>query len=85
MGSTTHDRPMDPGSLLARARRDAGLTQRELARRAGTAVAVVGDVENGRYSPTVRQLRRLLAAAGYQLTAEIKPLGADIERRSSVR
>jgi uncharacterized protein len=57
----------DAGALLARVRREAGLTQTELARRAGTSQAMVARYETGAASPTVRTLARLLDAAGHSL------------------
>ena len=56
-----------PGTLLADARQRAGLTQRELAERAGTAQSVVARIENGRTSPTFETLERLVRAAGSSL------------------
>ncbi len=53
--------------LLVAARRQARLTQRELARRAGTAQSVVARIESGKTSPTIDTLQRLLAAAGCTL------------------
>ena len=53
----------------------AGLTQAELARRAGTTQAAVARVEGGRVSPTVRTLQRLLAATGHELTLAAPPTG----------
>jgi uncharacterized protein len=58
---------MDTPELLLDARRSAGLTQTELARRAGTSQAMVARYETGVASPTVRTLRRLLLAAGQDL------------------
>jgi len=57
----------DAGVLLATVRREAGLTQTELARRAKTSQAMVARYENGVASPTVRTLARLLRAAGHEL------------------
>lgn len=57
----------DAGALIARVRREARLTQTELARRAGTSQAMVARYENGAASPTVRTLARLLRAAGHEL------------------
>lgn len=57
---------IDPSTLLRRAREAAGLSQRELARRAGTAQSVVARIELGESSPTVRTLNRLLEAAGFR-------------------
>src|ERR1700732_2924750 len=61
---------MEPGGLLERVRVTAGLTQDELARRAGTSRTTLSAYENGRKSPTVATFARLLADAGYELAAE---------------
>jgi uncharacterized protein len=58
---------VDSSELLLEARRSAGLTQAELARRANTSQAMVARYETGVASPTVRTLRRLLRAAGRDL------------------
>jgi predicted nucleotidyltransferase/DNA-binding XRE family transcriptional regulator len=57
----------DAGGLIAQVRREAGLTQAELARRAETSQAMVARYETGAASPTVRTLARLLRAAGHEL------------------
>lgn len=59
--------------LIQEARTRAGLTQRELALRAGTAQSVVARVERGRGSPTLETLVRLLAATGFNLDVELVP------------
>jgi hypothetical protein len=58
-------------------RRRRGLTQADLARRAGTSQPVVSAYEHGRRDPTVGTLQRLLDAAGEQLriTADVAPGG----------
>lgn len=53
--------------LLREARTRAGLSQRALARRAGTSQAAVAAIESGRKAPTVPTLERLLNAADAQL------------------
>lgn len=52
------------GELLRLARRQAGLTQTELARRAGFQQSVVSAYESGRRQPTVPTLLRLIRATG---------------------
>jgi predicted transcriptional regulator len=59
--------------LLARARRGAGLTQRELARRARTSQSVVARIESGTVSPSFETLQRLVRSAGFELHATIQP------------
>jgi transcriptional regulator with XRE-family HTH domain len=61
---------MEPSGVLERARASAGLTQDELARRAGTSRTTLSAYENGRKSPMVATFARLLSEAGYELTAE---------------
>jgi transcriptional regulator with XRE-family HTH domain len=61
-------------AILREARLRAGLTQRALARRAGTAQSVVARIEQGRTDPSTATLARLLAAAGFELRAELTPI-----------
>lgn len=56
--------------LLERVRVSSGLTQEELARRAGTSRPTLSAYEHGRKSPTVATFARLLSGAGWDLTAE---------------
>jgi transcriptional regulator with XRE-family HTH domain len=56
------------GQLLTQARRRAGLSQEELARRAHTSRPTLSAYENGRKSPTLDTAARLLEAAGQELT-----------------
>jgi transcriptional regulator with XRE-family HTH domain len=60
---------MESGSLLADARRAAGLSQNELAERAGTSRPTLSSYEHGHRSPTLAPAARILAAAGFELTA----------------
>ncbi len=53
--------------LIRMARRRAGLTQAELARRAGTSQSAVSSYESGRRSPSVATLCRIVAAAGFEV------------------
>jgi len=57
--------------LLKAARDRAGLTQRELARRAGTSQAMVARIERGQQSPSVATLERLVRACGLDLSVDI--------------
>jgi len=61
---------MDVAATVRGARRAAGLTQAELATRAGTSQATLSAYETGRKQPSVETLSRLLAAAGSRLIAE---------------
>jgi transcriptional regulator with XRE-family HTH domain len=58
---------MDPAVLLRLARQRHGLTQAEMAARAGTSQPVISAYEHGRRDPTTRTLRRLVAATGARL------------------
>ena len=60
--------PTESARLVRQARRAAGLTQTELANRAGVAQSVVSAYEHGHREPGVASLNRLLRAAGYRLT-----------------
>ena len=59
------------GALLRDARERAGLSQRELARRAGTSQSVVSRIEAGKTDPGYETLRHLLASAGFLLRSEL--------------
>ncbi|OLB49766.1 MAG: hypothetical protein AUI08_07215 [Gemmatimonadetes bacterium 13_2_20CM_2_65_7] len=59
--------------LLRQARTRAGLSQRELAHRAGTAQSVIARIEKGQTSPTWETLDRLLAAVDLELNAQLEP------------
>ena len=58
---------MDAAEVLHFARKDAELTVRELAERAGVAASTVSRIERRQMDPTVGMLARLLAAAGQEL------------------
>lgn len=59
--------------LLIEARQRAGLTQRALARAAGTSQSVVARIENGAASPSWQTLERLLGRAGYAVSVTLLP------------
>lgn len=61
-------------SLLQLARQRAGLSQAELARRAGTSQSSIALYEAARRSPTMDTLVRLLAAAGFELRVQLEPI-----------
>jgi predicted transcriptional regulator len=62
---------LDSSNLLKEARTRAGLSQRELARRAETAQSVIARIEGGKTSPTVSTLNHLLAVAGFEWKSEL--------------
>ncbi|HEV2755597.1 MAG TPA: helix-turn-helix transcriptional regulator [Actinomycetota bacterium] len=55
------------GNLIKLARLQRGLTQRQLAARAGTSQAAIAAYEAGRRSPTVETLARIIRSAGFDL------------------
>ena len=61
----------DAAGLLREARTRAGLTQRELAKRARTAQSVIARIERGQSDPSWATLTRLIAAAGFSLRTEL--------------
>ena len=58
---------MEPAELLRTARQRRGLSQAELAARAGTSQPVISAYERGRRDPTTGTLRGLITAAGERL------------------
>ena len=63
---------MDVATLLSTTRRQAGFSQRELARRAHTSAAAVCLYERGERVPRVDTLERLLTAAGATLSLDAR-------------
>jgi transcriptional regulator with XRE-family HTH domain len=58
---------VDAATLLRETRRRHALSQRLLARRAGTSQSWISDVERGRVSPSEAALRRVLLCMGEEL------------------
>lgn len=63
---------LDSAALISQVRRKAGLSQEELARRAGTSQPAVARYETGRAAPSTSTLLRLLRAGGYDLDVQIR-------------
>ncbi len=61
------------GDLVREARRRTGLTQRELAERAGTTQSAIARLESGRSSPSFDAVVRLLKLCGFQLLVALEP------------
>ena len=57
---------VESSTLLRRARVAGGLSQEELARRAGTSRPTLSAYEHGRKSPTPATAARLLTQAGFE-------------------
>lgn len=60
-------------SLLRRARKEAGLSQRQLAELAGTSQAAIARYEKARVMPDLATLFRLLRACGFDLRMDLQP------------
>jgi transcriptional regulator with XRE-family HTH domain len=68
-------------NLLERARVEAGLSQEDLAERAGTSRTTISAYEHGRKSPTLATATRLLSSAGYDLVIEPRITFAEVQVR----
>lgn len=70
-----------PTSLVRKLRLAAGLSQRALARRAGTSQPAIARYERGAATPSWETLQRLAAACGRRLriSAEVLPEPHDVE------
>ena len=80
------------GALLRQARQRAGLSQVELAAKAGVSQSVISAYESGHRQPSLPTLAALIEAAGYELTAAVRrhpsrlsrlsgPVGLRVRRR----
>ena len=78
---------MDPetvtaGALLRQARKRAGLSQAELASRAGVTQSVISAYESGHRQPSIPALARLIEAAGSELTLGLRRQPGRLRRLS---
>jgi len=71
---------VDAAFLLQNARHRTGLSQRALAREAGTSQSAIAAIESGRKQPTVATLDRLLRAMGSELVTADPALAALLRR-----
>lgn len=69
---------MNTAELLRHARIREGLSQTEVAARAGTSQPVVSAYENGHRDPSVSTLRKLVAATGLQLELRLATSTPDL-------
>ena len=80
------------GALLRKARRRTGLSQVELAMRAGVTQSVISAYESGHRQPAIPALAALVDAAGYELVVDVRrqprrlgrlsgPVGRRVRRR----
>jgi transcriptional regulator with XRE-family HTH domain len=68
-----------PGKLVADARRGAGLTQSELAKRLAISQAAVAQLERPDSNPRLATLDRVLRAAGVELVLGTRPRRATVD------
>ena len=61
-------------SLVREARRRAGLSQAELAARAGTTQSAIARLEAGATAPALERITELVRACGFDLQVELVPL-----------
>jgi transcriptional regulator with XRE-family HTH domain len=59
--------------LIKEARKRAGLTQAELAARAGTTQSAIARIEKGSVSPSLTHLTELVRAAGFDIDVRLVP------------
>ncbi len=58
-----------------------GISQRQLALRAGTSQAAISQLESGRRDLSVGTLERILLALGYRMNVVAEPLPLDVDER----
>lgn len=62
------------GDLVRQARHRSGISQRALARRAGTSQAAISRIEAGLEEPGFERFQALMQSLGWQPSVELKPL-----------
>lgn len=67
---------LDSSQIVEEVRRLSGLTQSELALRAGTSQAAVARYESGVSNPSTATLQRLTRAAGFEVRIQLVPVKA---------
>jgi transcriptional regulator with XRE-family HTH domain len=70
---------MRGGELIREARRRAGLSQRELARRLRTAQSVIARWESGATAPSLETVVRAVRACGFELDVHLLPIDEGFE------
>ncbi len=73
------ERP-EAAAVLRAARKQAKLSQVELARRAGITQSVISAYESGRRQPSLQTLAALVEAAGYELEASVRETTGNLAR-----
>ncbi|MHB8466076.1 MAG: helix-turn-helix domain-containing protein [Acidimicrobiales bacterium] len=75
---------MEPAALIKAIRRRRGLTQADLARRAGTSQPVISAYEHGRRDPTYATLQKLVEAGGERLRLDAVAPPSDLSPPADV-
>ncbi|GAA1876215.1 helix-turn-helix transcriptional regulator [Myceligenerans crystallogenes] len=57
--------------ILARVRRDKGVSMSAMAEMADVAASTVSRIENGRFEPTYRLLAQVIEASGFHIRVEV--------------
>jgi len=65
---------VDIAVTLAEARRERGVTQKDLAARLGTTQSYIAKLERGDANPSIGMIGRLLAVLGLRLSTHVIPL-----------
>lgn len=76
---------MSASDLLRTAREVHGVSQRSLARRAGTSQSWISNIERGRVSPSEDSLRRLLLCLGEELVLSTRRMQGHSDHRARVK
>jgi transcriptional regulator with XRE-family HTH domain len=66
------------GQFVREARRRSGLTQRQLALRAGVTQPTIARIESGQTSASFERIVALVRAAGFDLDVRVVPLDEDL-------
>ncbi|WP_161972632.1 XRE family transcriptional regulator [Curtobacterium sp. HSID17257] len=85
---TRAPQPVVASEIIRDARLRAGLTQVQLAARAGVTQSVISTYENGRREPSLAALQRLVRAAGFEASVDLLPVDAPLsllDRVTAVR
>ena len=78
---------LDSAAIIDEVRRLSGLTQKQLASRAGTSQAAVARYESGVSNPSTATLQRITRAAGFEVRIDLVPVQpSDLSsKRASLR
>src|SRR5271155_5912634 len=68
------DGKAEASAILRQLRRDGGLTQRDLAAKAGVPQSTIAEVEAGQREPSLTLLSRIAESAGQSIAVRLAPL-----------